>query len=375
MEGYNISIIGKSGVGKSSLLNYLFGENLATVGSGKPQTKKGFLLKEGAIEGNKVNIYDSWGLEAGKDKLWLEDFIHFQKEKQNEKNVAHWLHTVVYCLAGDGKRIEDFEIRIIQEIQKEALKPVIVISKGDSRGAEEFAIKIEKILGIKPIMVNSIRKEKGFSSKKIFEAFGKENLIKAIKNSATVSLDSRIRFLFDAQLETKVDEVKQELLIVLEEELETRSTMGYVSDNSLKEIRNRLDQILVKRSKELEEKMQKFITDAQNFYESHVFQTLNYGLKSKMNSNFDEQFEADLNLKIVMENLSAGLAFASILPLITASVFALPVAVGVFFLAKFTDFVEPETFAGIPKYSKNKILKKFREQLQTKERSVAELTS
>ena len=37
----NILIAGKSGVGKSSLLNYIFGEEVAETGAGKPVTAEG----------------------------------------------------------------------------------------------------------------------------------------------------------------------------------------------------------------------------------------------------------------------------------------------------------------------------------------------
>ena len=40
----NILIAGKSGVGKSSLLNYIFGEEVAETGAGKPVTAEGALL-------------------------------------------------------------------------------------------------------------------------------------------------------------------------------------------------------------------------------------------------------------------------------------------------------------------------------------------
>ena len=39
IESTNVLIIGKSGVGKSSLLNYLFGKELQAVGVGAPVTK------------------------------------------------------------------------------------------------------------------------------------------------------------------------------------------------------------------------------------------------------------------------------------------------------------------------------------------------
>nr|WP_252866342.1 GTPase [Wohlfahrtiimonas chitiniclastica] len=58
---YNIAIIGQTGVGKSSLINYLFGDNVAKTGVGKPVTTNGFHEIKHFIKDMPVNIYDSWG--------------------------------------------------------------------------------------------------------------------------------------------------------------------------------------------------------------------------------------------------------------------------------------------------------------------------
>ena len=39
---YNAVIVGQTGVGKSTLVNYLYGQDIAAVGVGKPVTTEGF---------------------------------------------------------------------------------------------------------------------------------------------------------------------------------------------------------------------------------------------------------------------------------------------------------------------------------------------
>ena len=59
LEPVNVLVVGKTGVGKSTLINNVFREPLAKVGQGKPVTKH---FKKITKEGIPVNIYDTKGL-------------------------------------------------------------------------------------------------------------------------------------------------------------------------------------------------------------------------------------------------------------------------------------------------------------------------
>ena len=77
---YNAVIIGQTGVGKSSLINYLYGEKIAETGVGKPVTTNGFHEYDFELNGLPVCLFDSWGLEVGKDEQWMDDLNkEFQK--------------------------------------------------------------------------------------------------------------------------------------------------------------------------------------------------------------------------------------------------------------------------------------------------------
>ena len=58
----NVLVIGRTGVGKSSLLNYLFGRELQETGTGRPVTKMGLFPFEYEYDDKlSIHIYDTWG--------------------------------------------------------------------------------------------------------------------------------------------------------------------------------------------------------------------------------------------------------------------------------------------------------------------------
>ena len=71
----NVILLGKTGAGKSSFANYLFGTDKFTVGTGKPVTnwEQNFQFHSLDIKGVTVNIYDTVGLEADNYKNWISN--------------------------------------------------------------------------------------------------------------------------------------------------------------------------------------------------------------------------------------------------------------------------------------------------------------
>ena len=117
MATANIMIIGKTGVGKSTLINNIFRERLVETGIGKPVTQH---LSKITKPGVPLTIYDTKGLEL--DATVQED-IKKEIIEQIEgallsKNSKEYVHVVWYCINSNSNRIEDFEIEWIQEFSK-----------------------------------------------------------------------------------------------------------------------------------------------------------------------------------------------------------------------------------------------------------------
>ena len=108
----NVLIMGKTGTGKSTLLNYLCETDLAQTGTGKPVTEEGIYDYVAKIKGQEIRIFDSWGIEAGKVERWKDLIKNALKQHGVQCSIADWFHSVIYCVQAGGGRVEDVDVEI-----------------------------------------------------------------------------------------------------------------------------------------------------------------------------------------------------------------------------------------------------------------------
>lgn len=130
-KGCNFLVLGKTGVGKSSLLNCLLGDRRFDTGTGKPVTTKGIHESEGTLDGIKVRVFDSWGLEAGAVEEWHRMLKDAQEKHDLTHKIEDWFHAVVYCVNAGGHKIEDVDRDIIRSLLADDLYVVVALTKSD----------------------------------------------------------------------------------------------------------------------------------------------------------------------------------------------------------------------------------------------------
>lgn len=140
MDPVNILIAGKTGVGKSTLINNVFREKLADTGIGKPVTKH---LRRISKEGVPIVLYDTRGLE-------LEQKVQKQVKKEifelidDNKETKEAIHAVYYCIQASSSRIEELELNLIKEVS-EKLPVILVLTQSVGKPAEEFRRYLDQL--------------------------------------------------------------------------------------------------------------------------------------------------------------------------------------------------------------------------------------
>ncbi|MCV3212761.1 50S ribosome-binding GTPase [Plectonema radiosum NIES-515] len=211
---YNVMVIGKTGVGKSALINYLYDQNIANTGVGKPVTIK-FDKYNFTWKGIPINIYDSWGLEVDKAPEWRKTLDDELKEHGTDRPVSEWFHTIFYCINAQSSRIEPFEFEIIQDLITDKYRVIVVLTKAESMSPDDLSIlsnciRKEVLSEIPIIEVCSIIKETRTGKTK---TFGRNELqkqtLRGFWNGITVRLPDRCESVLHKEVDKWCGEQKK----------------------------------------------------------------------------------------------------------------------------------------------------------------------
>jgi len=145
----NILIAGRTGVGKSTLINSIFQGNFATTGQGRPVTEK---TKEIKKEGIPLSIFDTRGLEMADFSETLEALKSLINERSKNIDSNQHIHVAWICIAEDFRRVEPAEEELVRTLVDRNIPVIAVITK--ARSDQGFRAKVQEIL---PQVSNTVR--------------------------------------------------------------------------------------------------------------------------------------------------------------------------------------------------------------------------
>lgn len=136
----NIVIAGRTGAGKSTLINAVFQGNMATTGQGKPVTKNAIEITK---EGIPLTIFDTRGLEISAFKETIEELKDLVIQRSNDRDANRHIHVAWLCIQEDGRRVEEAEIEL-SKMLSDYVSVLVVITK--ARSDNGFSSEVQKLL-------------------------------------------------------------------------------------------------------------------------------------------------------------------------------------------------------------------------------------
>ncbi len=120
---FNLAIVGGTGVGKSSLVNAVFGRDYAKVGKGMPVTSGVNYYHD-----ESLGIWDFEGFEIGTDASPAETLRRHLKavaDRPADEQIA----VVWYCVRSHADRLTQSDIEMIRELDAGGLPVILVLTK------------------------------------------------------------------------------------------------------------------------------------------------------------------------------------------------------------------------------------------------------
>jgi len=205
LERGNISILvaGRSGVGKSTLINSVFQEDLAVTGQGRPITQN---TREFYKEGFPLRLLDTRGLEMSGFQETLQELETVLRDRSQDPDPERHIHVAWLCVHEDGRRVEEAEVSLHKLLARHM--PVItVITK--SRNDNGFSKEVSELLPLSKnvVRVRALREQldEGFT----LEQMGLEKLIEATSMAVPEGKQRALAAVQKANLEIKQREANK----------------------------------------------------------------------------------------------------------------------------------------------------------------------
>lgn len=166
-EKFNVIIMGKTGVGKSALINALFGSEVVKSGVGKPITQH---LAKIEVPHKGVVLWDTKGIEAKDYRNIIENLKNeFTESFSQVKHTNDIPHIAWICIDAQGARVEPCDIELIRIAKNFSIPLVVTFTKYYGKSNDAFineaideinkSAELKEYINNKYVRINSVSME------------------------------------------------------------------------------------------------------------------------------------------------------------------------------------------------------------------------
>ena len=208
LKKLNIIVVGKSGVGKSTLINSLFRDKIAETGLGRPITTE---IRKIEKKDYPMAIYDTPGFELseGQQAKVKEEIIELIHKGLATGDINNAIHCIWYCInVGGNRTFDQTEINWLKELiekNKVTKVPIIVVLKQacpKTKGKQmQTLVEKENLDIIKVIPV--LAQDMDFDGEYVAKAYGLDQLVDIMSEALPEELQDTLQNVQKASLKSK----------------------------------------------------------------------------------------------------------------------------------------------------------------------------
>ena len=208
LKTLNIIVIGKSGVGKSTLINSLFRGNFAETGLGRPVTSE---IRKKVKKDYPLAIYDTPGFELSNEQQTKvkDDVLDIIQKGIASNDINEAIHCIWYCVNVGGNRTFDkSEIEWLKDFtakNKVTQVPIIVVLT--QAVPRKKAAEMKKLIEAENLEIRKVvpllAQDMDFDEEYVARSYGLDSLIDTMTEVLPVELQNTLQNVQKASLESK----------------------------------------------------------------------------------------------------------------------------------------------------------------------------
>lgn len=123
---FNLAVFGMTGAGKSTLVNAVFGADVAPTGVGEPVTRETTYHEHPS---GLFGMFDCVGIETGQGRESLLDGLRDEVLQRRARPIEEQIHVAWYVLRWSDRRFDDGQADFVRELHGLGLPVVVVFSQ------------------------------------------------------------------------------------------------------------------------------------------------------------------------------------------------------------------------------------------------------